>query len=61
MKEIISFLDNEEYILLCTDIYDNYSIKNFKKFINEINLNFPQVLFLQKKQKNQYLLKRRNR
>ena len=51
MKEIISFLDNEEYILLCTDIYDNYSIKNFKKFINEINLNFPQVLFFAKETK----------
>ena len=51
MKEIISFLDKEEYILLCTDIYDNYSIKNFKKFINEINLNFPQVLFFAKETK----------
>lgn len=47
-KDIIRFIKNEQYILLCTDTYNNYSDHVFNKMIKQLNSNFPDVLFFAK-------------
>ena len=49
MDQILKHTVDEEYMLICTNSYLHYDKKIINKFLQQINLTFPQVLFFAKK------------